>query len=205
MSLLSPVCILFSCVLYGLAHSWLASLQAKELGRKWLGERMMDRFYRLAYNGFAALSLLPLMALTAMLPDRQLYRLSSPWLWLALAIQALAALFLFIGLLQTGALEFVGLRQLFGLAEPQQAALTTSGLYRYVRHPLYTAGLVLIWFSPQMSLNLLALFAGLSVYLLIGAIFEERKLVRQFGQAYLDYQRTTPMLIPGLTGRKNRV
>jgi len=38
---------------------------------------------------------------------------------------------------------------------------------------------------------------------LIGAYFEERKLLREFGEAYAIYKNTTPMLIPGLVfGKK---
>jgi protein-S-isoprenylcysteine O-methyltransferase Ste14 len=71
-----------------------------------------------------------------------------------------------------------------------------EGLYRWVRHPLYTAGLVFIWLSPVMSANLLVFFAGLSAYLVIGAFFEERKLIHAYGDAYRRIQQTTPMFIP---------
>jgi protein-S-isoprenylcysteine O-methyltransferase Ste14 len=196
--LLSPVLILIACAVYGLVHSWLASFQAKDLARKLLGDSIMERFYRIAFNIFGVLSFLPLVALPVLLPDQRLYRIHMPWLLLSFAIQALAVLVLFIGLLQTGPLDFAGLRQLFGLADDRPPGLVTRGLYHYVRHPLYSAGLVFIWFSPQMSVNLLALFVGLSAYLVIGAIFEERKLVREYGQAYLDYRRKTPMFIPGM-------
>jgi len=37
-----------------------------------------------------------------------------------------------------------------------------------------------------------------TVYLIIGAFFEERKLDREFGQAYRDYKNSTPMFIPRL-------
>ena len=107
--------------------------------------------------------------------------------------------------MQTGPLDFAGFRQLFRLADDRPPGMVTGGLYRYVRHPLYSAGIVFLWFSPQISVNLVAFFFGLSAYLVIGAMFEERKLVHQFGQAYLDYKRTTPMLIPRLLVRKNKV
>jgi protein-S-isoprenylcysteine O-methyltransferase Ste14 len=204
-NMLSPILILVACAVYGLVHSWLASLQAKKLARKLLGDHLMEQFYRMAYNIFAVLSFLPVLALPVWLPDQRLYRIPMPWLLLTLALQGLAALTLFIGLLQTGPLEFAGLRQLFRLADDRPADLVTGGLYRYVRHPLYSAGIVFLWFSPQMSLNLLALYLALSAYLVIGAIFEERKLRRQYGQAYLDYRCTTPMLIPRLSLRKNKV
>jgi protein-S-isoprenylcysteine O-methyltransferase Ste14 len=65
-----------------------------------------------------------------------------------------------------------------------------------VRHPLYTAGLLFIWLIPVMTANLLALNIGLTMYLIIGALFEERKLVREFGEAYIQYRKNTPMLVP---------
>lgn len=49
-----------------------------------------------------------------------------------------------------------------------------------------------------MTCNLLALNLGLTAYVLIGAYFEERKLVSEFGEGYAEYRRRTPMLMPGL-------
>jgi protein-S-isoprenylcysteine O-methyltransferase Ste14 len=209
-NLLSPILILLACAVWGLVHSWLASLQAKALARKLLGSAAMEQVYRLAYNIFGVLSFLPVLVLPVWLPDQGLYRIPLPWLLLTFAIQGLAALAIFIGVMQTGPLDFAGFRQLFRLADDRPPGLVISGLYRYVRHPLYSAGIVFLWFSPRMSVNLAALFLGLSAYLMIGALFEECKLVHQYGQAYLDYRRVTPMLIPGisiprLAGRKNKV
>lgn len=76
--------------------------------------------------------------------------------------------------------------------------MVTNGVNRWVRHPLYTAGLVFIWLIPIMTSNLLALNLGLTVYLILGAIYEQRKLVREFGEQYIRYQERVPMLIPGL-------
>jgi len=76
-------------------------------------------------------------------------------------------------------------------------------LYRVVRHPLYTFSLLFIWLSPSVSQNSLTVYIGATLYTLIGAYFEERKLLREFGEAYAIYKNTTPMLIPGLVfGKK---
>jgi protein-S-isoprenylcysteine O-methyltransferase Ste14 len=48
-----------------------------------------------------------------------------------------------------------------------------------------------------MTLNSFIVYLALTVYILIGIIFEERKLLREFGQEYADYRSVTPMLIPG--------
>ncbi len=192
----SPWIILIAVLVYGAVHSLLASSRAKDVSRRWLGGAS-ERGYRLAYNIFAVVSLLPVLALVALLPDSRLYFLPMPWSLFALALQGAALLALLVGLWQTGAWSFLGLEQLArpaGIDEPQ---LVIRGLYRWVRHPLYTAGLVFIWFTPLMTVNLLVLNLGLTVYIVIGAYFEERKLLRQFGPAYAEYQKSTPMLVPG--------
>jgi protein-S-isoprenylcysteine O-methyltransferase Ste14 len=163
----------------------------------------MDRVYRLGYNVFASLSLLPVLALAALQPDTTLYTIRLPWSLLMYAGEFLALLTLVFGLLQSHPLEFLGLQQLVSTAS-QPGGLTTTGLYRYVRHPLYSAGLVLIWLVPRMSVNLLVMDLALSAYILIGAMFEERKLRKGFGQAYTDYMSVTPMLVPFLKGNKSR-
>ena len=47
-----------------------------------------------------------------------------------------------------------------------------------------------------MTVNLLLLNLGLTIYLVVGAIYEERKLVREFRDEYVRYQERVPMLIP---------
>jgi methanethiol S-methyltransferase len=188
--------ILAAVGLYGLVHSWLASLQAKRQARRMLGASPVDRFYRLAYNAFAVLSLLPVLALAMLLPSITLYIIPYPWILFTLAVQGLAVFALIFGLFQTGPLEFTGLSQPFDPTHDQEKTLVTKGLYRWVRHPLYTAGFVFIWLSPIMTTNLLTLNAGLTIYLVIGAHFEERKLLREYGKAYQHYSQKTPMFVP---------
>jgi len=194
--LFSSAIILAAVGIYGLVHSWLASLQTKRQARRLLGASPVDRFYRLAYNVFAILSLLPILALALLLPDHTLYIIPFPWFLLTLAIQGLAVAALIVGLLQTGPLDFIGLSQPFEPTHDREKTLVTGGLYRWVRHPLYTAGFVFIWFSPVMTTNLLVFYLGLSFYLVIGAHFEERKLLREYGESYQRYCQNTPMFIP---------
>jgi methanethiol S-methyltransferase len=37
---------------------------------------------------------------------------------------------------------------------------------------------------------------GLTLYILVGAVLEERKLLHEFGDVYARYQQETPMLLP---------
>jgi protein-S-isoprenylcysteine O-methyltransferase Ste14 len=195
--------LIVSILLWGLIHSLLASRQAKAVIRRFFGPAV-DRFYRLFYNLFAGFSFLPSLALAALAPDRTLYLVQWPWSFLMVSGMLLAVIALVVGFLKTDAWEFLGLRQAAGMVEKKDGKLVTSGLYHYVRHPLYTAGLVFIWLMPLMTVNVLAINAALTLYVVIGAYFEERKLHREFGQAYADYVATTPMFLPFLKGNKVR-
>ena len=190
---MSIIILLFALALWGVVHSFLASHLAKDLFHLKVGG--MD-FYRLAYNIFAAIGFLPILYLMATLPDQLAYEVPAPWSWVMLGGQLLSAVLLVTAFLQTDALSFVGLRQLF--EEEKSGTLVTRGLYRVVRHPLYTFGLLFIWLTPTVSQNSLTVYIGATIYTLIGAYFEERKLLRDFGDDYAAYKKKTPMLIPGL-------
>ena len=187
--------IIFALAVWGLVHSFLASLAVKDLARRAFGTGFM-RLYRLAYNVFSAISFLPVLWLVATLPDRNLYSVPAPWNYLLLAGQGLAALCLLVAVLQTDSLYFVGLKQLFEADKP--GSLVTSGFYKLVRHPIYTFSLFFLWLNPSMTVNSLVFYIGATLYFLIGAYFEERKLLREFGSVYAEYKAVTPMLIPGL-------
>jgi methanethiol S-methyltransferase len=193
---LSIFWLVFAVLIWGVIHSLTASLGAKEWVRRTLGDTGM-RYFRLAYNVFSIISFAPILWLMVVLPDRVLYQIPAPWIFLSLAGQFAAVVLLVVGVLQTDPLSFVGLRQLYE-GEKRSSQLVTRGLYRWVRHPLYTAGLLFIWLTPVMTQNTLVVIIAASVYIVVGAFYEERKLEREFGAAYSEYKSKTPMLIPGL-------
>ncbi len=193
----SVLIILVSTLLYGAVHSLLAALETKALARQWFGKHT-DRWYRLFFNLFGFVSFLPVLALPPLLPDTTLYHLPPPWLYLTIAGQIGAVIMLVVGVLQTDTLSFLGIRQLTMPQSLKEEKLVISGLYRWVRHPLYTAGLLFMWLMPVMTVNWLTLYLGVTIYLVVGAMFEERKLLKAFGREYENYRKRTPMLIPGL-------
>jgi protein-S-isoprenylcysteine O-methyltransferase Ste14 len=192
---MSILYILLSLLLWGVIHSILASNAIKTWLTRLIGQRLM-RGYRLFYNFFSLVSFLPILYLVAVLPDAPLYSVPAPISYAMILGQGVAALLLLVGVLQTDTLSFIGLRQLF--EEERPAKFVTNGLYRLVRHPLYTSGLLFLWLSPQVTVNSFTLYVGATIYIFIGAYFEERKLVREFGAAYAEYKSKTPMLIPWL-------
>ncbi len=193
--MIGPLAIAAGVIVYGAVHSLLASVGVKQWARSHFGPRT-DRFYRLAYNAFAVVSFLPVFALLVLLPGTRLYQMRLPWSALAILGQVAALILLIVGLLQTDPWSFLGLRQVMEGPNAEPAHLMVTGLYRWVRHPLYTAGLLLIWLTPVMTTSVLALNLALSLYVIAGSRLEERRLAAEFGPAYDAYRRRVPALLP---------
>lgn len=187
--------LILSIALWGFVHSLAASHGFKDFLRRLLGDGFM-KFHRLLYNLFALVSIVPVLYLVVALPDRELYRIPAPWSYGMLAGQGFSALLLLVAVLQTDVLSFIGLRQLIEGEKP--ARMVTGGLYRLVRHPLYTFSLLFLWLSPSVGTNSFVVYVSFTLYICIGIYFEERKLLREFGQEYASYRSVTPMLIPGI-------
>jgi len=95
--------------------------------------------------------------------------------------------------------DLFGLRQvwLYLLRRPYNPPpFTTPGPYRLVRHPLYVGWLFAFWMTPTMTLAHLLFSVATTSYILLAIQFEERDLVRDYGQRYEEYRRSVPMLVP---------
>ncbi len=79
----------------------------------------------------------------------------------------------------------------------QSGELTTTGLYRFVRHPIYTGVLALVVGLTIRSGNLLCLLVGLVliVFFNVKARWEEDKLATVYDD-YRAYASETPRFIP---------
>lgn len=80
-----------------------------------------------------------------------------------------------------------------------RAQLTTRGPYRWIRHPMYTAVLLVasFWLVNNLSWINGLIFLILLVDLLIKLKYEERRLCTYF-DAYAAYMQSTKRLLPFL-------
>ena len=95
--------------------------------------------------------------------------------------------------------ELFGLQQVFARVtgrEMPASEFRTPIFYRWVRHPLYLGILLSLWSVPVMSAGHLLLSMGLSSYIFVGILFEERDLIAQFGERYRRYRAEVGMLVP---------
>lgn len=182
-------------IAFGLAHSILAS----ETMKRCLA-RVFGPTYRLAYNGFAVITL----AITFWLghqyfADTEAFNHTSTIKILLSITEVSGWLLMFFALGQYDLSRFAGTHQLkaakSGTHSDDDETLHTKGLHHYVRHPLYSAVFLVLWGAAWTPFGLATAIFG-SGYLLIGTYYEERRLLVRYGEAYATYRDSVPAFIP---------
>lgn len=96
-------------------------------------------------------------------------------------------------------LSFFGIRQMLNFGKVKQInpseAIKKNGLLALTRHPMYLA-LIIFLLCQTFSMADIVVNSILIIYVVIGTVLEEKKLVLEFGDAYRKYQQEVPMLIP---------
>lgn len=171
-------------------HSLLAWPPLVTAAKGWLG-----RSQRLCYNLFALISLAPVAFLYASAAGPLLLVWPDwlrPLLWVARGL----ALGLFVAGARVYTLaDFLGVSQLRAGQTEAPRELAAGGILRYVRHPWYLAGLLLLWSRDLAARDLLTAVL-LSGYLWLGAVLEERRLTSEFGDVYRRYCTAVPRFWP---------
>ncbi len=181
----------FLAVLFCLQHSLMV--------RPWFKQKALTTMPA-AYFGalFSIVSGVVLLLLMALWQESTVViaSITGGWRWV------LRGLFFLVLLLQAWALWSLKSADLFGieaLVKPARArsdVILATGAYQWVRHPIYSTTLLLLWLYPDITADRLLLNLLLSVWIIIGAHYEERDLVRAHGYQYREYQRAVPMLVP---------
>lgn len=116
-----------------------------------------------------------------------------PWLRLIGAPLALAGIALFGWMFR-----HLGLNVTSTSMPRANATLVTGGPYRWVRHPMYSAALILVCAVSLLTTNAIVAIGGIIMFALLAgrSRIEEQRLVEKFGDAYRSYQRRTGRFVP---------
>jgi len=185
---------------FALFHSLTVSERYERWVRHAMGEERFGAYHRLLFTAYSIAATAAALLYVRSLPDAPLYRIDGIPRLLFHGVQLLGA-----GLLlwtPWNLKEFVGLRQWERRREGgRQPAggndrLFTGKAYAVVRHPLYLGCSVLVAFHPVQTRNSLISTAMIVLYFYVGTFFEERRMLRKFGEAYREYQRRVPRFLP---------
>lgn len=95
--------------------------------------------------------------------------------------------------------ELLGLEQVWHYlkgTEPKAMTFKLCGFYKHIRHPLMSGFLLFFWVTPYMTISHLCFAVMMTSYILIGIKFEERDLIKNHADEYLQYMKKIPRLIP---------
>ncbi|MBK7096881.1 MAG: isoprenylcysteine carboxylmethyltransferase family protein [Saprospiraceae bacterium] len=78
--------------------------------------------------------------------------------------------------------------------------LIEQGIFKYIRHPLYSSLIFLTWgiLLKSTSFELLAVSIISTLFLYLTAIFDEKECIHFFGDKYIEYMKRSKMFIPYL-------
>ncbi len=188
--------------IYGLA--WLSfavvhSLLAREPVKVFL-KPAFGAFYRLAYNGFACLHMGAVYVIGYYLFQGMDSFVRPDWLWWCQGVlHGLGWIAMLWALREYDLGTFSGMKQIRehfkGILAHDEEPLHFDGFHQWVRHPLYSAAFMILWGRVTNEFDLLTALFG-SLYLWIGSQFEERHLIRVFGDHYATYRSRVPAFIP---------
>ena len=178
-------------------HSGMISATVTDYLKSRFGSRF--RFYRLVYNLVAIATIIPVILYGQSLQGNAIFR----WEGLMILVQVpwliIAVLLFLAGARRYDMLQFVGLRQI--RTETSHSVLTetgkldTRGILGITRHPWYLATIMLIW-ARTLDISALITNIILTIYLIVGTVLEEGKLLREYGEDYREYQEKVSMLFP---------
>lgn len=192
--------IIFLFTVFGYTHSLFASEKVKIQFKKIFGE--LIAFYRMLYNLLSIISLYIIYELSPK-PRIIIYDLQNPFDLIILIPQFLSLAGVFWVFKYICVREFLGLEQIKRFFEKrytteldEEFTFRIEGPYRYSRHPIYFFSITFLVFRPVMDLFYLTFFICIVVYFYIGSYYEEKKLVRQFGDIYENYKKEVPGIFP---------
>ena len=191
--------IILAWTAFAVFHSLTVSEGYERLARRAMGEPAFDACHRLLFTAYSGVAFILLVLYLRSVPDVPLLHLEGWPRLLCHAVQLGGAAFV----LWTpwDLKEFVGLRQWERRKEPAPAPgrndrLFTGKAYGVVRHPLYLGISVILAANPIQSRNTLVSTAMVILYFYLGTFFEERRLVRKFGEEYRAYRERVPRFLP---------
>ena len=183
----------FLWIIYVVLHSVLASVSVKNYLREKLKQSFL--YYRLFYTVFAFAGLVFIVRYLIQMESRLLWQREMITTSVGALLGVVGAVMMMV-CIRKYFFSLSGLKSLY--QEEEKAELMITGIHQHLRHPLYLGTFAFIWgfwmIYPLLSLLITNLV--ITIYTLIGIRLEEKKLIDEFGDAYRDYQKKVPMLLP---------
>ena len=197
--------------IFGFQHSFLA----QKFVKNYIGDFFSQNFLVFGYRFFYFVSqciIFPVFwhLISIMEPGRTLYEVPENFLSYLFVMNILSQYILLFSVLLVDVNHFIGTKQLFlyirckiqskklpNENEIKKTKLNINYLFKIVRHPMYL-GIILVFLSSsaiyteKTILNLICLI----IYIEAGVYFEEKQLIREYKDVYINYKKKVPKINP---------
>ena len=186
------VIVIIMSSIFGLQHSGISALRVKG--------RIIDRWGK---EGYARI-----FNITSMLTLLVAFLSMNFWNWLYFIVDPsmiqpllfIPGILAMIGsiIISVKASNVISVSTVADMRTDRKPELITGGLYARIRHPLYLAtilgfaAIALIYPFPVVIVFVLSMI----LYTMIGAYFEERKLLLHYGEEYQEYKKRAGFILP---------
>lgn len=183
--------------LFGLQHT----VMARKSFKKWWATIIPKPIERSTYVLFSSFAILLLLWLWKPMTGT-IWNVESNWGSLILQWAFwLGWLILFLSTWMIDHFNLFGLKQVWNYMKKNNQnppEFMEPGFYKYVRHPLMLGFLIAFWATPHMTVGHLVFSTGMTLYIFVGVYFEEKSMMRRFGDDYQEYKERVPKFIPFL-------
>ncbi|MCC5928204.1 MAG: isoprenylcysteine carboxylmethyltransferase family protein [Cyclobacteriaceae bacterium] len=179
-------------LLYFVLHSFLANDKVKEFAM--LRMKLNATIYRRFYVIFSTGAFVIVFLLGALQPAQYVLTPGNHFQYAGLFIAYWGIFILMRSFRAFNAKKFLGIHS----TEKEYDKLVTSGIFSVVRHPVYLGTILLLtgFFLYTPTVSSLILVSVSILYIIIGIGLEEQKLIKYYGDSYIQYKKEVPMLIP---------
>ena len=196
-----PLSIIFNFFLlmqFPILHSFLLTTTGRKILRLFSPKNFDKTLETTNYATIASIQLLLLFLLWSpsniifydlKYPDNILNSLLFIISWVLLSISSFQAGYQ----VQTGSL---GWTSMFLLRKPIFPPMPTKGLFKLIRHPIYFSFCLVLWTPPTMTLDLFLVALTYTFYCFFAPRLKERRFIKIYGEAFLEYKQITPYFFP---------
>jgi 2-polyprenyl-6-methoxyphenol hydroxylase-like FAD-dependent oxidoreductase/protein-S-isoprenylcysteine O-methyltransferase Ste14 len=183
---------------FALGHSWLLSDSGRRFLTKWVPFELGKPLATTLFATAASLQLLILFLFWS--PSDVLWSAPEGWARHLMTACYLSSWLVLLKAMKDAGLEiqlgYLGWTSVWSGKQPVYKTFARSGLFKYVRQPIYLAFTLILWTAPTWTPDHLFLALLLTGYCVAAPVLKEKRYQHWYGDAFRRYQKRVPYWFP---------
>ena len=188
--------------IFALQHSILARPFFKRIIKNVFGKIFEEHFYRFFYFLSQCVIFYLIYDIISNIHNKiVIFEIQDQFKFIYYILGIFSKVFLIISVLQFNISHFIGIKQMSSFftqnKKDEKIQMNKTYLYRFLRHPMYCGIILCYIFSTTIITEIFVTnLICIIIYIEIGSYFEEKVLIQEFGEEYLEYKKNTYKYLP---------